>query len=52
MKKGEGALTAENYKAAIAAFNNALSYIKNDSTAKAKLNEAKDKLKAGPGTQN
>ena len=44
MTEGEKALTAENYKAAIAAFDNALSYIKNDSTAKAKLKKAKDEL--------
>jgi serine/threonine protein phosphatase PrpC len=44
MKKGEEALSAKTYQVAIVEFTKALLYKKNDTTAKAKLKEAQDKL--------
>ena len=44
MKKGEEALSAKTYQAAIVEFTKALLYKKDDTTAKAKLKEAQDKL--------
>jgi tetratricopeptide (TPR) repeat protein len=44
MKKGEEALSSKKYIEAIDAFTKALSYKKDDNTAKAKLKEAQDKL--------
>ena len=51
MKKGEKALTAKTYQAAIDAFKKALSYKKDNAAAKAKLNEAQDKLKKESGNK-